>query len=95
MTIGVGGSSFEQALASLSDMTAGVEPITHDEFQARITKAQRLMAEQNIAALYLHAGTSLYYFTGMRWKSSERMVGAMLLPSGPPIYIAPPLKKAR
>ena len=93
MTIGVGGSSFEQALASLSDMTAGVEPITHDEFQARITKAQRLMAEQNIAALYLHAGTSLYYFTGMRWKSSERMVGAMLLPSGPPIYIAPAFEK--
>lgn len=51
------------------------------------------MAEQNISALYLHAGTSLYYFTGMRWKSSERMVGAMLLTTGAPIFIAPAFEK--
>ena len=93
MTIGVGGRSFEQALDSLSDMTAGVKPISDDEFQARITKAQRLMTEQNIAALYLHAGTSLYYFTGMRWNSSERMVGAILLPTGAPVFIAPAFEK--
>ncbi len=93
MTKGVGGNSFEQALAALSDMTAGVKPILDDEFQARINKAQRLMAEQDIAALYLHAGTSLYYFTGMRWNGSERMVGAMLLPSGPPVFIAPAFEK--
>ena len=93
MTIGVGGRSFEQALDSLSDMTTGVKPVSDDEFQARITKAQRLMTEQNIAALYLHAGTSLYYFTGMRWNSSERMVGAILLPTGAPVFIAPAFEK--
>ena len=93
MTKGVGGSSFEQALDTLSDMTAGATPIANSEFQARINKAQRLMAEKNIAALYLHAGTSLYYFTGMRWNGSERMVGAMLLPSGAPIFIAPAFEK--
>lgn len=93
MTQGVGGNSFEQALATLSDMTAGVKPISDQEFQSRIEKAQRLMAEQDIAALYLHAGTSLYYFTGMRWNGSERMVGAMLLPKGSPIYIAPAFEK--
>ena len=93
MTKGVGGQTAEQALASLSDMTAGAVPISEREFQARIEKAQRLMAEQNIAALYLHAGSSLYYFTGMRWKSSERMVGAMLLPSGAPLFIAPAFEK--
>ncbi len=93
MTKGVGGKSFEEALSSLSDMTAGVKPIAKDEFQIRIETAQRLMAEQNISALYLHAGTSLYYFTGMRWHGSERMVGAMLLPSGAPIFIAPAFEK--
>jgi len=94
MTIGVGGKNFEQALATLSDMTAGVTPIPDREFQTRIAKAQRLMAEQNVAALYLHAGNSLYYFTGMRWKSSERMVGAVLLRQGPPVFIAPAFEKA-
>ena len=93
MTIGVGGSSFDEALATLSDMTAGTVPIPDSEFQARITKAQRLMFEQDIAALYLHAGSSLYYFTGMRWKSSERMVGALLLPTGAPLFIAPAFEK--
>lgn len=93
MTKGVGGHSFEQALATLSDMTADVRPIADSEFQSRINKAQRLMKEQDITALYLHAGSSLYYFTGMRWKSSERMVGAMLLGEGPPVFIAPAFEK--
>lgn len=93
MTLGVGGKNFDEALASLSDMTAGVKPISESEFQSRIEKAQRLMTEQNIAVLYLHAGTSLYYFTGMRWNGSERMVGAMLLPHGAPIYISPAFEK--
>ena len=34
MTQGVGGNSFEQALATLSDMTAGVKPISDGEFQS-------------------------------------------------------------
>ncbi len=93
MTRGVGGWTAEEALAKLSDMTAGVEPIALDEFQARVTKAQKLMVEQGLCALYLHAGTSLYYFTGTRWNGSERMVGALLLPTGAPIYIAPAFEK--
>lgn len=89
MTIGVGGKTAEEALAKLSDMTAEMTPIKSSEYQARIAKAQRLMAEQGLAGLYLNAGTSLYYFTGMRWNPSERMVGAVILPQGPPVYIAP------
>lgn len=93
MTIGVGGQTAEQALATLSDMTAGISPISAQEFHARISKAQSYMTAQNIDALYLHAGTSLYYFTGTRWHPSERMVGALLLPNGPPLYIAPAFEK--
>ena len=93
MTKGVGGQTAEQALATLSDMTTEAVPISNREFQSRIEKAQRLMTEQGIAALYLHAGSSLYYFTGMRWHGSERMVGAMLLPSGAPLFIAPAFEK--
>jgi Xaa-Pro dipeptidase len=89
MTQGVGGATAEQALAGLSDMTAGVSPIADVEFANRLAKAQRLMVEQDIAALYLHAGSSLYYFTGTRWRGSERMVGALIQREGPPIYIAP------
>lgn len=93
MTKGVGGQTAEAALATLSDMTAGVEPIGLAEFQARIEKAQSLMKAQGMDALYLHAGTSLYYFTGMRWHGSERMVGAALFQSGAPRFIAPAFEK--
>ncbi|WP_371397075.1 M24 family metallopeptidase [Fretibacter rubidus] len=89
MTIGVGGSTAEIELAKLSDMTGGTSPITLDEYQSRIQKAQRLMAEQGLSAIYLDAGSNLRYFTGMQWKKSERMVGAFIVQSGPPQFIAP------
>ncbi|WP_374337369.1 M24 family metallopeptidase [Leeia sp.] len=89
MSIGIGGSTPEAALARLSDMTAGAHPIEQAEYQARIAKAQAYMQANGIDAVYLHAGTDLYYFTGTRWNPSERMVGALLPAHGPVRYISP------
>lgn len=89
MTIGVGGSSAAQALATLQDMTAGTAPIALDEYRQRIARAQQRMREQGMDALYLHASSSLKYFTGLQWYPSERMVGALLPASGELQYIAP------
>lgn len=89
MTVGVGGKTPEQGLAGLANMTAGAEPIVLGEYQARIAKAQGLMREQGIAAIYLNAGSNLRYFTGVKWSPSERMVGAVLPANGPLTYIAP------
>ncbi|WP_428610895.1 M24 family metallopeptidase, partial [Shewanella sp.] len=88
-TKGVGGSTPEQELAKLSDMTQGVEAPSAQEYRARIEKAQGLMRQQGIGAIYLNAGTNLYYFTGTRWYASERMVGAILPADGELEYIAP------
>ena len=89
MSIGIGGSNAQTELAKLSDMTAGMRPISHDEYQARIENAQRLMGLHGLDAVYLNAGTNLTYFTGMHWRASERMVGAVLRADGPPQFIAP------
>nr|WP_017678898.1 Xaa-Pro peptidase family protein [Pseudomonas chengduensis] len=89
MTLGVGGSTPEQALARLQNMMAGAQPITESEFQTRIARAQALMREQDIAALFLAAGSNLQYFTGVQWHASERMVGAILPASGALEYLAP------
>ena len=89
MTLGVGGSSAAQELERLSDMTAGVEPIAENEYRARIEKAVALMHQHGLQAVYLNAGTNLYYFTGTRWSASERMVGAVLTADGELHYIAP------
>ena len=60
MTIGVGGVSPQQALATLTNMTHGVAAISDDEFNQRIQHAQRLMAQHGLEAIYVNAGTNLY-----------------------------------
>ena len=87
--IGIGTHTSEQALATLSDMSSSPNPIQPEEHLARIAKAQAYMQANNIAAIYLNAGTNLTYFSGMKWYASERMVGAILPAIGDVQYIAP------
>ncbi|GDY26255.1 metallopeptidase [Agarivorans sp. Toyoura001] len=89
MTIGVGGSNASEQLALLSNMCSDVEKIGLAEYQQRQAKACQLMQQQGISAIYLNAGTNLYYFTGLKWNASERMVGAILSANGQLHYIAP------
>src|SRR5215510_7824380 len=67
-----------EAIRKLKKMTGDVKPITLDERRERIEKAQRLMREQRIGAIYLEPGSSMSYFTGMRWSLSERMFGLVI-----------------
>lgn len=89
MTRGIGDSDAATELARLQDMTAGSVPIDDREFAARLARAQALMQANGLDAVYLNAGTNLYYFTGTRWSASERLVGALVPASGDPVYIAP------
>ncbi len=89
MTIGVGGSNATIELEKITNMTQNVQPIQIDEYLLRIQKATRLMKENSVDALYLNAGTNLYYFTGTQWNPSERMVGALLFDDGTLKYIVP------
>ncbi|WP_452229651.1 M24 family metallopeptidase [Lacinutrix sp. MEBiC02404] len=91
--IGIGGSTIKAELAAIKSTAHLVQPIQKEEFQQRMDKACRMMQEQNVPALYLNAGTNLFYFTGMKWNASERMVGALLFPNGKLIYIAPEFEK--
>ena len=89
MTIGVGGKTKEAALAALSDMTRGVQPIALAEYGDRVARAQTYMQAQCIAAMWVHAGTNMTYFCGTKWHPSERMVGAIVPAKGKIEYIAP------
>lgn len=89
MNNGIGGSTAQEQLALLSDMTTDFNPPSLQEYQSRITRACELMHDNNIDALYLNAGTNLTYFTGTNWYASERMVGAVLTSDGVLTYIAP------
>ena len=89
MTIGVGGKTIEAALAGLTNMTDGVQPIVMDEYSQRIANAQAVIQAKGFAAIWVHAGTNLSYFTGTKWHPSERMVGALIPARGAIEYIAP------
>jgi Xaa-Pro dipeptidase len=89
MTKGVGGMTKAEALAGLSDMTGSVKPIGLDEYKTRLSKAQKLIQEAGLQAMYINAGSNLFYFTGTKLNASERMIGAILPAKGDLIYIAP------
>ena len=55
-----------EAIKNLKPMTGGIQPITAQERQARIAKAQSLMREHKIGALVLEPGSSMFYYTGSR-----------------------------
>jgi Xaa-Pro dipeptidase len=73
----------------LKSMTGDITPISVQEREARIEKAQRLMSENKIGALLLDAGTSLKYFTGISWWPSERTMVAIIPAKGEVIYVSP------
>jgi Xaa-Pro dipeptidase len=89
MTIGVGGSTFEAELARMKSMAEDAIPISTVEIEQRLAKAQRLMREQGIQALYLDTSTNLRYFTGIELKLTERLHGAVIPAEGEIAYLSP------
>lgn len=89
MTLGVGGSTAQAELATLTDRTRDVRPIALSTYTERRARACALMRERGLDALVLPAGTSLLYFTGLEWHPSERLTAALLFAGGELEYVAP------
>jgi Xaa-Pro dipeptidase len=79
----------------LKSMTGDVVPIKDEERWDRIEKARRLMVSSGIKAIYLEAGTSMFYFTGVRWGNSERMFAAVIPAKGDIVWICPAFEESR
>jgi Xaa-Pro aminopeptidase len=87
--------SVPAAIRALKPMTDGIVPITDDERRARIERARRLMAENRLDAIFLEGGSSLFYFTGVRWGLSERPFVAVIPAKGDVAWICPGFEEAR
>jgi len=79
----------EPDLSGLANIAAGTAPIGEAERRARIARAQGLMKANGIGAVLIEAGSSLIYFTGVRWGRSERLTMAVLPVEGEPCIITP------
>lgn len=69
--------------------------ITDDERRARIEKARHLMAQNGIDAIFLEGGTSMFYFTGVRWGNSERTFGVVIPQKGELAWVTPAFEEQR
>ena len=76
-------------VANLPNLAAGAVPIGKAERMARIAKAKELMRANDIGALLIEPGSSLIYFTGVRWSRSERLTAAVLTREGEVAVITP------
>ena len=82
-------------IADLKSRRAEAQPITSAERQARIERAQQLMTENKINAICLAGGTSLNYFSGVRWGNSERLFLMVIPARGEPFFICPGFEEGR
>lgn len=74
---------------NIKPLQLNIQPISSDERLARIAKAQQLMQEQKIDALFLEPGTSMKYFLDFDFFLSERMVATVIPAKGDIAYICP------
>ncbi len=79
----------EPDLSALADITTGAVPIDAAERARRLSRAQALMRANGIGAVLIEPGSSLIYFTGIRWGRSERLTAAVLPVEGEPCIVTP------
>jgi Xaa-Pro dipeptidase len=75
--------------STLKSMTGAAKPISADERRARIAKVQSLMEQGKVSALLIEPGSALDYFTGIRWRRSERITLAIIPARGEVIVVTP------
>src|SRR6266481_1541343 len=83
------------SIASLKSMKDAARPITREERRERQEKARALMEASDLDALLVMEGTSLNYFTGIRWWGGERMFAMVLPAKGAAFYVCPAFEEGR
>jgi Xaa-Pro dipeptidase len=88
-------SSLPPSIARLKSRRSEADPITREERRARQERARKLMTENALDAIVLMEGTSLRYFTGMRWWGGERLFVLVLPTKGAAFFVCPAFEEGR
>jgi Xaa-Pro dipeptidase len=83
------------AIAGLASRRAEAIPISLAEREERLDRARALLHENHIDALVITTGSSLTYFTGLRWGQSERLFAWVLPAKGAPFIVCPVFEEGR
>jgi len=76
-------------VTGLASLTGSARPIDAEEHGARLAKVQGLMQQRRTGALLVESGSTLEYFTGVRWWRSERTTAAFIPAEGPVVVVTP------
>jgi Xaa-Pro dipeptidase len=88
-------ASLPPSLAKLKSRKGEATPITREERQQRQERARQLMSENALDAILLMEGTSLRYFTGIRWWGGERTFALVLPAKSAAFYVCPAFEEGR
>jgi len=90
-----GEAELPPSLGQLQSRKNEATPIMKDERQGRLERARKLMKENGLDAIVLMAGTSLNYFTGIRWWGGERLFALVQPAKGAAFYVCPAFEEDR
>src|SRR6202049_2429975 len=88
-------SSLPPSLAKLKSRKSEATPISREERHERQERARQLMTENALDAIVLMEGTSLRYFTGIRWWGGERTFALVLPAKAAAFYVCPAFEEGR
>ncbi len=88
-------ASLPGPIAALKSRRDEAKPITVAERRDRLERARQLMQQNKIDAVCMAGGTSLAYFTGIRWGNSERLFALVLPAKATPFYVSPAFEEDR
>ena len=88
-------ASLPPSLAQLKSRKSEATPITARSARERQERARQLMTENALDAILLMEGTSLRYFTGVRWWGGERTFALVLPAKGAAFYVCPAFEEGR
>jgi Xaa-Pro dipeptidase len=80
---------------NLQNEVAGVEPLTQEDYAARLDRLVDSMIKEGIEALFMEGSTNLRYFFNMSWWLSERTFGPVINTKKEPVWICPDFELER
>lgn len=83
------------AIAALKSRKNEAVPISPAEREQRFERARELMATNKIEAITVSGGTTLTYYTGIRWGVSERILSLVIPRRGKPFYVSAAFEEDR
>jgi Xaa-Pro dipeptidase len=88
-------ASLPPSLPKLKSRKSEATPISREERHEHQERARQLMTENALDAIVLMEGTSLRYFTGIRWWGGERTFALVLPAKGAAFYVCPAFEEGR